>query len=80
MVRPYLCSSFPFPALVEYTAPAEYLVPRVLDKPPYAYDVWLLDEFSIVDSSWAGKTTIDVGAAKQCRFDEWLLVVAWDES
>jgi hypothetical protein len=63
-----------------YTAPAEYLIPRILDKPPLARDVWGRDEFDSVTSSWAGKTVIDHIAAKQCRFDEWLKLVAWDES
>jgi len=27
-----------------------------------------------------GKTLIDRDAARQCRFDEWLKIVAWEES
>ena len=63
-----------------FTALAEFLVPRILAGPPLAKKVWGLDEYDSVDASWEGKTRIDEIEARKCRFDEWLLVEAWDES
>ena len=56
------------------------MIPTILDNPPHAREVWGRDECDIVDETWAGKTVIDRDAARQCRFDEWLKIVAWDES
>lgn len=63
-----------------FTAQAEYVIPRILDNPPHAREVWGRDEHDFVDETWAGKTVIDRDASRQCRFDEWLKIIAWDES
>jgi hypothetical protein len=63
-----------------YTATAENLVPRIIEKPPGARDVWICQAGDIITEKWEGKTVIDREAAAGCRPDEWLLVVAWDES
>lgn len=63
-----------------YTATAEHLLPRILEGPPLANDTWIIGEGIIDPNVWVGKTLIEHATARQCRFDEWLLVVAWDES
>jgi hypothetical protein len=63
-----------------YTAPAEHVIPIVLQKPPGAHEVWLCEPSDIILDSWEGKTVVDRAAAEQCRPGEWLLVEAWDES
>jgi hypothetical protein len=63
-----------------YTAQAVFLLPRILEGPPDANQVWWRDEYDSVLPEWAGRTVIDVENAKKCPADEWLLVVAWDES
>lgn len=63
-----------------FTAPAGSLLPVVLDKPPWAHDVWMCDPGDIITDKWVGKTVVDRAAAAQCQPDEWLFVVAWDES
>ncbi len=64
-----------------YTAKAEHLLPRILTGPPQAQSTWVCGPDDILDfSKWEGKTTIDRALADDCRPDEWLLIVAWDES
>jgi len=63
-----------------FTVPTEDVIPRILDKPPRAREFWHRDECDTVLDSWAGRTVIDRDAARQCHFDEWLLIIAWDES
>ena len=63
-----------------YSAQAKYLVSEIADGPPRAREHWLLDAGDIVTSEWAGKTVIDRATAQECGPEEWLLVVAWDES
>jgi hypothetical protein len=63
-----------------YSAQAAHLVPSVLSGPPEAYPTWICDPYDVVTSEWAGKTVVDRQAAEDCRSEEWLLVVAWDES
>ena len=63
-----------------YTATAACLLPQIMEHPPLARSVWLIDPGDVVTDQWAGKTTIDPGVASLCRTDEWLLVEAWDES
>jgi hypothetical protein len=63
-----------------YTAPAQYLIPQVIDKPPEANKTWVCGPDDVIGPGWDGKTVTNPRAAGQCRPDEWLLVVAWDES
>jgi hypothetical protein len=63
-----------------YTATAEYLVPKLIAGPPLANSIWNRDEGDIVDERWEGKTVVDAIEARQCKFDEWLVIEAWDES
>ncbi len=63
-----------------YTATADCLVPQLINEPPDARPVWVFEEHDIVTEKWAGKTVIDQAAIAVCRPDEWLLIVAWDES
>lgn len=51
-----------------YTAQAEFLLPRILGQPPQARN------------SAHMKTVVHESLIKECRFDEWLLVEAWDQS
>ena len=64
----------------QFTAQAEYVIPRIIDTPPHAREVWGRDVCDFVDETWEGKTVIDRDQARKCRFDEWLSIVAWDES
>ena len=63
-----------------YTARGADLIPRIVDVPPLARSPWHRDGADIVTEKWEGKTVIDRAACDGCRPDEWLLVVAWDES
>ena len=63
-----------------FTAQAEYVIPRILDNPPHAREVWGSTSTTSWTRAWAGKTVIDRDASRQCRFDEWLKIIAWDES
>jgi hypothetical protein len=65
---------------LRYTATAEYLVPRIIERPPEALPAWVCDEGDILTDKWEGKTVVDLAMTAQCRLDEWLLVEAWDES
>ncbi len=69
-------NGYPF----RYTATAEHLIPRVVEEPPGAHQVWAHDPQDILTEKWEGKTVIDRAAAAACQPEEWLLIVAWDES
>lgn len=63
-----------------YTAKAEYLLPPIVDGPPEARRRWVCGPDDVLGAAWEGRTVIDRAVADDCRMDEWLLVVAWDES
>ncbi len=63
-----------------YTAPAKHLIPLIIDRPPEANETWVRGPDDIIGPGWDGRTVTNPAAAAQCRPDEWLLVVAWDES
>jgi hypothetical protein len=63
-----------------YTAKAESLLLVIADGPPAARETWISGEHDVLTSGWEGKTVIDPAVADACQPDEWLLVVAWDES
>jgi hypothetical protein len=63
-----------------YTASAENLIPRIINEPPGAKRIWSSGLHDILTEKWEGMTVIDRVAAAACRPDEWLLIVAWDES
>ena len=63
-----------------YTARGRYLIPLIVSGPPDANAAWIHDPEDIISPAWAGKTVIDEEAINACRPDEWLLIVAWDES
>ena len=63
-----------------YTAQAEHLISTVVAGPPLAKQTWTVGEHDIIMPNWEGKTVIDRAVADDCRPDEWLIVVAWDES
>ena len=63
-----------------YIFQAKDIIPRILDGPPEANEVWIRGPEDIVNEKWAGKTVIDVAAAKECKIGERLLVQVWDES
>lgn len=63
-----------------YTAQAEFLIPRIVGGPPEARHTWAVGQHDIVGSQREGKTMIGRAMADDCRSDEWLLVVVWDES
>lgn len=63
-----------------YLLRARDVVPRVLQAPPGARDVWVFGEGDLVTPGWEGRTTIDEEALRRCDRDDWLLVEAWDES
>ena len=63
-----------------YTATAEHLIPHFANGVPEAHSKWSFEVTDILVEGWEGKTVIDQTAIAACRPDEWLLVVAWDES
>ncbi len=63
-----------------YTASFEHLIPPILIGPPGARSTWSYDDTDILGKLWEGKTVINQTAVISCRPEEWLLVVAWDES
>jgi hypothetical protein len=63
-----------------YTAQAQHLIPQIVAGPPEANKTWITGLGDILKPGWEGKTVIDHAEAERCRPDEWLLVVAWDES
>ncbi len=63
-----------------YTVQSAHLLPTIIDGPPEVNRIWWCGPEDTVTSGWAGKTVIDHALVEECRPDEWLLVVAWDES
>ena len=63
-----------------YTARAKEILPSILSGPPNANATWRHDPGDVLLDEWLGKTTVDDAALGQCSPDEWLLIVAWDES
>ena len=63
-----------------YTAQAEHIISRVVAEPPLANRVWGAGEHDILMPGWEGKTVIDRSVANDCIPDEWLIIIAWDES
>ena len=63
-----------------YTAPAEELIPRIINGPPASRATWVSDPHDVLTENWRGKTGINHEAAKACPPEECLLVVVWDES
>jgi hypothetical protein len=51
-----------------------------LDAPPGARPVWISGPDDVLTEKWAGRTVVDHSAAAACAPEEWLLIVAWDES
>lgn len=64
----------------QYTSPSKYITAQITDGPPRANDVWLREDFDFVTDEWLGKTMIDSEVIARCNDEEWLLIVAWDES
>src|ERR1035437_3352487 len=52
-----------------YTATAACLLPQIMENPPLARSVWLIDPGDVVTDQWAGRTTTDPGTASLCRSD-----------
>lgn len=65
-----------------YTAPAEHLIPTILNDPPGALKTFVRGESEILEEMWKEKsgTVINQTVVSICRPDEWLLVEAWDKS
>ena len=63
-----------------YTAQAEHIISRVVAGPPLANQSWSVGEDVITMPGWEGKTVIDRAVADDCRPDEWLFIIAFDES
>ena len=63
-----------------YTAEAGQLLPSVVDGPPAARPTLVCGPDDVLGPAWEGKTVIDREVADDCGMDEWLLVVAWDDS
>jgi hypothetical protein len=65
-----------------FTARAEHLLPHIVSGSFPANETWIIPEGSFFPdpTAYVGKTQIDREGAEQCRSDEWLLVVVWDES
>ena len=67
-----------YPSL--FTAKAMHILPLLSPKPPMARDVWQCDPDDILTEKWDGRTVLNTQAISECSPEEWLLVVAWDES
>lgn len=63
-----------------YTVQAANLIPRIIEEPPQANQTWVHQEGDILTDKWEGRTIVDKAACAECSPQEWLLVVAWDES
>jgi hypothetical protein len=63
-----------------FTARAEFLIEAIVSGPPKAYASWVLGLDAVALPGWPGKTVMDHAVIDDCRWGEWLLVVAWDES
>lgn len=63
-----------------YTAQSKFLIELIVTGPPKAYASWVLGLDAVALPGWPGKTVMDHAVINDCRWGEWLLVVAWDES
>lgn len=64
-----------------YTVRLSSLMGSIQQGPPHARDTWIFEAGDIIDwSKWPGKTTVYEDVLAKCEPDEWLMVVAWDES
>jgi hypothetical protein len=63
-----------------YTARADRLLPQIIGGPPQARANWGSDDGDILLPQWVGKTFVDRAAMDECKPEEWLLIIAWDES
>ena len=64
-----------------FTARCSELKPVILGDMPGARKVWIHDLHDQIDfSKWKGSTFIDRDELQSVEVDEWLLVIAWDES
>jgi hypothetical protein len=67
-----------YPSL--FTAPAGRVLPTIIAGPPEARETWVCGATDVLTDKWRGRTSIDRAAIEGCSPEEWLLVVAWDES
>ena len=64
-----------------YTTHCGAIRTELLGGPPLAREVWLSDPGDTIDwSLWKGATFVDHDELSNIPNDEWLLIVAWDES
>jgi hypothetical protein len=64
-----------------YTVRCDALRPVVLKGPPEANETWIHEPTDIIDRTvWKGKTFIDHDELNAVPGEEWLTVVAWDET
>ena len=63
-----------------FTVRAKLIIPKISHNPPRANEVWLREDFDSVMEDWVGKTAIDHDVIARCDPDEWVMIVAWDES
>ena len=70
------CGGYPH----QYVARTWEVRPTLLAGPPGAYKTWRCDEGDVLLDNWVGKTLVDETGLQACAADEWLLIVAWDES
>jgi hypothetical protein len=63
-----------------FTATAEHLIPHFVNGSPEAHSTLSFEGSGILMEGWKNKTAIDQTAIAACRPDEWLLLMAWDES
>jgi hypothetical protein len=70
-------SDYGYPSV--FYATAADVLPR-LESPPEANPVWLYDPSDILGEGWAGRTVVDSSVVERCSPEEWLWIVAWDES
>ena len=66
--------------LCRFTASAEHLIPHFVNGSPEAQSTLRFEGSGMLMEGWEGKPAIDQTAIAVCRPNEWLLLVAWDES
>ena len=65
---------------VKFTAMSSDVLPHLEGEPPSANEVWVYDSGDKLLPGWAGRTLKDEEVIRACSTEEWLLIVAWDES
>ncbi len=65
---------------LKYTAPAKYIVPRILTKLPATGNPWPVIGENDKIERWSGATELDSKAMAACDPEEWLIVELWDRS